>query len=83
MRPFRTLEKSEVLFLLTFKTHKMNILDIITILVFLFIPIYLWIIINPKLDWNYETGERLLWYNDPFDLYFRSRKSIVLYRKKE
>ena len=36
--------------------------------------------IDPKLDWNYETGERILWYNDPFDSC--QRKAIILWKKK-
>jgi len=36
--------------------------------------------IDFKLDWNYETGERILWFNDPFDSC--TRKFFVLYRKK-
>lgn len=34
-----------------------------------------------KFDWNYETGELMLWYNDPFDIYMR--KFTVIYRKKK
>ncbi len=55
-------------------------MGIIFSILILFLLIYCWFIIDPKLDWNYETGERLLWYNDPFGLYLR--KSIVLYKKK-
>jgi len=38
---------------------------------------YLWHFLEPKLDWNYETGERILWYSDPFN--YGYRKSIILY----
>ena len=40
--------------------------------------IYGWIKINPKLDANYETKERILWYNDPLDFY--ARRHIVLWK---
>jgi hypothetical protein len=43
--------------------------------------VYVWSFISPKLDWNFETKERLLWYNDPFDHF--TRKFIVLYKKKD
>ena len=49
-------------------------------LLILCIVFYVWRVVDPKLDWNYETGERLLWYNDPFDIY--SRKSVKLWTKK-
>lgn len=50
------------------------------IAVFLFL-IFSWRTVNPKMDWNYETGERLLWYNDPFDSC--ERKSIVIWKNKQ
>lgn len=59
----------------------MESVELLFSLLFFFLLIYCWRVINPKLDWNYETDERLLWYNDPFDLY--SRKSIVLFKKRK
>lgn len=58
--------------------------DSTALIIFLF-PIVIFIIyclriINPKLDWNYETEEKILWYNDPFDHCIR--KTIVVYKKK-
>lgn len=58
----------------------MNAVEIAIVAVILFVIINGWNILNPKLDWNFETEERLLWYNDPFDHF--TRKSIRLYRKK-
>lgn len=49
-------------------------------LLILLVLVFAWKHIDPKIDWNYETGERLLWYNDPFDIY--RRKRIVLYVDK-
>lgn len=40
--------------------------------------VYLLIRMNPKLDNNYETKEKILWYNDPFSYY--TRKHIVLWK---
>lgn len=40
--------------------------------------IYIWRTIDPKLDNNYETGDLLLWYNDPFDKC--ERKAIKLWK---
>jgi hypothetical protein len=37
--------------------------------------------INPKFDWNYETGEKLLWFNDPFDSL--KRKAVTLWKTKK
>lgn len=59
----------------------MSQLYVIPVVVLAIVLFLAWRAIDPKLDWNYETGERLLWYNDPFDVYYR--KSIVLYTKKE
>lgn len=53
-------------------------------LIFLFLLacfLYVLIAMNPKLDWNYETEERILWFNDPFN--YGLRKSIVLYKKSK
>lgn len=33
-------------------------------------------ITNPKLDWNYTTGERILWITNPLD---GERLPIILY----
>ncbi len=41
--------------------------QLIVLLLLLAIGIYVFRVIDPKIDWNYETGEKLLWYNDPFD----------------
>ncbi len=41
---------------------------------------YIYSKIDPKVDWNYETGDRLLWYNNPFDHYRRS--SVKLWTTK-
>lgn len=58
----------------------MQQIEWILLLLISFSSIFIWSIINPKLDWNYETDERILWYNDPFDNH--TRKSIVIYKKK-
>lgn len=58
----------------------MESVELMFLLLILLLLIYAWKTIDPKLDWNYETEERILWYNDPFDCY--KRKSIRLWRSK-
>jgi hypothetical protein len=55
--------------------------ELMFVILFAFLLILTWRTINPKLDWNYETGERLLWYNDPFDSC--TRKAVTLWRVKQ
>lgn len=59
----------------------MESVEIMFVLLILLLLIFAWKTVNPKLDWNYETGEKLLWYNDPFDLC--KRKAVVLWRTKQ
>lgn len=54
--------------------------SLVTILLLLVIAFYVFRVINPKFDWNTETHERLLWYNDPFDSC--KRKAVNLGRVK-
>lgn len=60
----------------------MNIetVDVMIVIAVIFLFHFAYTKINPKLDWNYDTGERILWYNDPFDLC--TRKAVILYKKK-
>lgn len=53
------------------------------VLLLLFVLGFAFARINPKFDWNYETGEKLLWFNDPFDSL--KRKAVTLWKtnKKE
>lgn len=41
---------------------------------------FIWLKVAPKIDTNYITEEKILWYNDPFDFYVR--KHIVLWKIK-
>ena len=59
----------------------MESVELVFLLLVLFLLIFTWRTINPKFDWNYETGEKLLWYNDPFDSC--TRKAVTLWRKKQ
>jgi hypothetical protein len=47
---------------------------IIILQIILFIAI---VFLNPKLDWNYETGHRILWITNPFN---NQRIFLILYR---
>lgn len=60
--------------------EKVNIPEALLYIFFLFTFGYIYVKIDPKVDWNYETGDRLLWINDPFDHY--RRKSFKLWRVK-
>jgi hypothetical protein len=55
----------------------------LSVLLLLLVLIFVYFKINPKFDWNYETGEKLLWFNDPFDSL--RRKAVTLWKtnKKE
>lgn len=61
----------------------MAVESIILMMGFLFLLIYLWKTIDPKLDWNEETGERILWYNDPLDLCTRKSFTLFFIKKKK
>lgn len=37
------------------------------------------ILLEPKLDWNYQTNERILWFNIPWE---NKRTFIVLYKRE-
>ena len=54
-----------------------NLLIVLLILVVYLIAI----VTNPKFDWNYETGEKLLWFSDPFNSF--KRKSVTLWKSKK
>lgn len=41
--------------------------------------VYTWKKINPKIDYNTETEEHILWYSDPFNSC--QRKFITLWKK--
>jgi hypothetical protein len=43
--------------------------------------IYVYNVINPQLDYNNVTNEKIIWFNDPFDCC--TRKSIVLYKNRK
>lgn len=43
--------------------------------------VYTWKKINPILDYNTETEEEILWYNDPFNSC--KRKFITLWKTKK
>ena len=58
----------------------MESVELMFIILFVFLLIYAWKTINPQFDWNYYTGEKLLWYNDPFDSC--QRKVIILWKNK-
>ncbi len=51
----------------------------IYVLLFAIVAVYVYKIIDPKLDHNYETGDMLLWFNDPFDSCIR--KAVTIRRK--
>lgn len=42
--------------------------------------VYIYFEVDPKIDFNTETGDYLLWYNDPSDQ--KIRKSIPLWKAK-
>lgn len=50
------------------------------VLLFAIVAIYVYKIIDPKTDWNYETGDKLLWFNDPFDSC--RRKAVTISKGK-
>lgn len=58
----------------------MKSVEVMFFLLVLFLLIYTWRIIDPKVDDNYETGEKLLWFNNPFNLCKRER--ITLWKKE-
>lgn len=58
----------------------MNKIEIMGLVILLFLLIDLWFKINPKLDFNTETGDKLLWYNDITDS--MKRKFTTLWRIK-
>lgn len=53
----------------------------LSVLLLLLVLIFVYFKINPKFDWNYETGEKLLWFNDPFDSL--KRKAVTLWKTKK
>lgn len=53
-------------------------ISVVLIIILLFTLYTVFKQINIKFDWNYETGERLLWFNNPLNIY--ERKVIVLYK---
>jgi hypothetical protein len=57
----------------------MEAVELMFVLLMVFLCIYAWIEVNPKIDFNAVTGHYLLWYNDPFDCY--ERKAITLWKK--
>lgn len=59
----------------------MESVELMFIIAVLFLLVFAWRTIDPKLDWNCETKEKLLWYNDPFDSY--TRKPIVIWKSKQ
>ena len=58
----------------------MESVELMFIILLVLCLFFAWIKINPKLDWNYQTGDKLLWYNDPFDSCFR--KAITIWKRK-
>ena len=56
-------------------------MEVLFVLLLVVVVIYVYILIDPKLDWNYETSEKLLWFNDPFNSL--KRKAVTLWRKKD
>lgn len=58
----------------------MEAVELMSLILFILVAIFTYNKINPSLDWNYETGEKLLWFNNPFDSW--KRKAIVLWKKK-
>jgi hypothetical protein len=50
------------------------------IVLIIFMLWFVWSALDPKLDWNHETGARVLWIYNPFNNY--ERKSIQLYIDK-
>lgn len=55
--------------------------SLLIVLLLLVVIFYVFTVINPKFDWNYETGEKLLWFNDPFDSL--RRKAVTLWKTKK
>jgi len=58
----------------------MEAVELMFVLLIVFLLIFVWRQINPKIDHNTETGHYLLWYNDPFD--YSQRKVITLWKSK-
>jgi hypothetical protein len=58
----------------------MESVDLMFFILLLVVVIFAWQKINPKLDWNYQTGDKLLWFNDPFDSC--QRKAITIWKRK-
>ena len=58
-----------------------NIPECLLYIFFIFTFGYIYSKIDPKIDWNYETGDRLLWYSNPFDNYRRT--SVRLWTIKQ
>jgi hypothetical protein len=56
-------------------------MESLLIMLLLLVLMYVLAVINPKFDWNYETGEKLLWFNDPFDSL--KRKAVTLWKTKK
>jgi hypothetical protein len=59
----------------------MESVDLMFFILLVVLVIFAYVRINPKLDWNYQTGDRLLWFNDPFDSC--KRKAITIWRRKK
>lgn len=57
----------------------MATVDVVFMFFVVFLLIFVWSKINPKIDYNTITGHYLLWINDPFD--YQERKAIVLWKK--
>lgn len=56
----------------------MEVVELVFLALIVFLLIFMYKVINPKIDINTETGHYILWYNDPFDIY--ARKAIQLWK---
>ena len=57
-------------------------LTIILIMLFTCLLLLLYNVFKPSLDYNPETLETILWYNDISDIY-KSRKNITLWKTRQ
>lgn len=58
----------------------MDTAELMFVLLIVFLLIFVWRYMNPKIDYNTETEHYLLWYNDPLD--YGERKVITLWKRK-
>lgn len=58
----------------------MESVDLMFSVLLVVLVIFTYVKIDPKLDWNYQTGDKLLWFNDPFDSC--QRKAITIWKKR-